>query len=362
MTGYDGGAAELQRTRELILHFGWNATCYQILNPGIRHWFSERGDAVVGYVLCHDVRVVAGAPVAPRDRLAQVADEFCREARHRGERVCYFCAEERLGSLYATAPSHSWVSLGAQPAWDPALWPAIPAHHASLRAQFNRARNKGVEVTEWSREHARGNPELQRCLREWLATRGLPPLHFLIEPQTLDRLYDRRIFVAERNGTACGFLVASPIPQRKGWLVEQFVRGRGAPNGTAELMIDTAMRALANSSYVTLGLSPLSHRGERPPDRNPIWLRLMLEWVRAHGRRFYNFGGLERFKAKFDPVSWEPIYAIANQPTFSPGMLYAIAEAFAAGSPIALVARALADALRSEARWLGDRVRPVGGR
>ena len=124
-------------------------------------------------------------------------------------------------------------------------------------------------------------------------------------------------------------------------------------------MIDAAMRGAAEigSEYITLGLSPLSQRGETPPDRNPLWLRLLLKWVRAHGRRFYNFGGLERFKAKFQPQWWEQIYAIANEPAFSPAMLYAIAEAFAAGSPVMLVGRALAGAVESEARWLLDRWR-----
>jgi len=29
------------RARELICQFGWNATAYQILNPGIDLWFSS---------------------------------------------------------------------------------------------------------------------------------------------------------------------------------------------------------------------------------------------------------------------------------------------------------------------------------
>jgi hypothetical protein len=30
----------LDRTRRIILKHGWNTTSYQILNPGIRRWFS----------------------------------------------------------------------------------------------------------------------------------------------------------------------------------------------------------------------------------------------------------------------------------------------------------------------------------
>jgi phosphatidylglycerol lysyltransferase len=77
--------------------------------------------------------------------------------------------------------------------------------------------------------------------------------------------------------------------------------------------------------------------------------------VRAHGRRFYNFEGLDRFKAKFAPDEWEEIVALADSPHFSPRALWAIAAAFAQGSPIALVARAVTRAARQEAHWLRRR-------
>jgi phosphatidylglycerol lysyltransferase len=221
---------------------------------------------------------------------------------------------------------------------------------SSLRAQFNRARNKGVRVTEWSLERAADNPALRRALTEWLADRHLPPLHFMVEPETLRYLDDRRVFVAERGDReVVGFTVFSPVPKRSGWLVEQIIRAKAAPNGTAELLLDTAVRAVAvdGAAYVTLGLSPLSERGT-PPIEVPAWLRLALKWVRVHGRRFYNFGGLDAFKAKFNPESWEPIYAIADSRTFPPRALYAIAGAFSGGAPLALVAKALVRAARQE--------------
>jgi phosphatidylglycerol lysyltransferase len=205
-----------------------------------------------------------------------------------------------------------------------------------------------------SAQDATGNPELKRALNEWLATRGLPPMHFLVEPETLSRLFDRRIFVARsKSGEIVAFLVASPAPARGGWLIEQFVRSWRAPNGTVELLLDAAMRALAAEGYgyVTLGLAPLSRHG-LGAQANPLWLRLLLRWVRAHGRRFYNFEGLDNFKAKFQPECWEPVFAIVNEPRFSPGALYAIAAAFSDGSPIWTIARALWRALLTECRWL----------
>src|SRR5215212_758832 len=81
---------DLQRVRALVLAHGWNATAYQIINPGITHWFAAAGDAVVGYVRRAGVRVVAGAPVCAAERLPAVAAEFEAAAHRAGERVCYF--------------------------------------------------------------------------------------------------------------------------------------------------------------------------------------------------------------------------------------------------------------------------------
>jgi phosphatidylglycerol lysyltransferase len=350
----DVNASSAARARELVLQNGWNATAYQILNPGIAHWFSVAGDAVVGFARHSRIRVVAGAPVCAPERLQEVVAEFAADARARGDRVCYFGAGARLEASMRGDGRHGTVGLGAQPSWDPRRWGAIIEHHASLRAQLHRARNKGVVVTRWNSERARNSPALERVLREWLQGLGLPPLHFLIETETIALTVDRRIFVAEREGAVVSYLVASPVPARCGWLIEQIVRGRGAPNGTSELLVDAAMRALAQdgSEYVTLGLAPLSKHSRYEGPEVPAWLALVLRWVRAHGRRFYDFDGLDRFKSKFRPEEWEEIIAIDDRAPFSPRALWAITGAFGGGSPLTLLARTMARAIVQELRWL----------
>jgi len=336
-----------------VLAHGWNATAYQILNPGIDLWFAPDRGAVIGFVRYGRARVVAGAPVCEASRLDEVAELFADETHQRGEYVCYFGAGDRLDARYGTDADWSRVLLGAQPSWDPHHWPAAVARRPSLRAQFNRARNKGVRIEEWPPNRAENHGALRRCLAEWLETRHLPPLHFLVEPETLSNLSDRRVFVAARGEREIlAFTVLSPVPARNGWLVEQIVRGHAAPNGTAELLLDYAVNAVAasGSTYVTLGLSPLSQRAKVSALDEPAWLKLVLRWVRLHGARFYNFGGLDSFKAKFNPEHWEPIFAISEGKTFPPGALYAIAGAFSGGNPTKLVAIALMRAVRDELR------------
>ena len=341
---------QFERARELVLKHGWNTTCFQIVNPGIEYWFGGDGESVVGYVTAGSARVVAGAPVCAEGAVRSVALAFEADARAEGLGVCYFGAEARLEAVFEKDRRHSRLLLGAQPVWHPANWPNIVAARTSLRAQFNRARNKGVSITEWSVEKATNNPLLRECLDAWFTLKGLPPLHFVIEPDTLGRLENRRIFVAEHNSRVAAFLVLSPIPTRKGWLTEQFPHHPKAPNGTVELMMDSAIRTLCDEGYeyVTLGLAPLSKRARIEPFENPFWLKIVLAWLRKHGQRFYNFDGLDAFKAKMSPEKWEPVFAISNEQTFSAGTLYAIASAFSGNQPVRMAFNGLRKAAGEE--------------
>jgi phosphatidylglycerol lysyltransferase len=348
-------AASCTNVRELVMTYGWNTTAYQILNPGFAYWFAPSAPAVVAYRRCRNVLVVAGAPVCPREALAAVTAEFERFASAEGCRVCYVCAADRLRETMHGSSNHSTIVIGAQPVWNPREWPQIAAARRSIREQLARARNKGVTVETITGMSGRTAPELERILAEWLNKRALPPLHFLVEPFIADRAHpDRLTMVARREGAAVAFLIASPVTARNGFLIEQVARSRKAPNGSSELLIDAAMRRLADEGrdYATLGLVALSTRAAGSKAMNPWWLRLMMRLARAHANRFYNFRGLERFRMKMAPARWETIFAIANEPRFSMRTLYAIGEAFAGIPPWQAVGLGVMRAIGQEShRW-----------
>ncbi|MFL6258235.1 MAG: hypothetical protein ACJ76Y_00875 [Thermoanaerobaculia bacterium] len=104
---------DVQRARELVLRWGWNAMAYQILNPGMRLWFSGDGEGVVGYVCANHYRVVAGAPVCPPERLAGTAEDSAADTRRAHKRLCYFGAQDRMLALLMEGPPGSALLLGA---------------------------------------------------------------------------------------------------------------------------------------------------------------------------------------------------------------------------------------------------------
>src|SRR6185437_1213665 len=144
--------------------------------------------------------------------------------------------------------------------------------------------------------------------------------------------------------------------RRNGFLVEQIIRSPRAPNGTAELLIDALMHALAESghTYVTMGMVALSHHADAGIGANPLWLRTIMRWARAHGRRFYHFDGLEHFRTKMIPDRWEMLYAISNEKRFSPATLHHVLGAFAQGSIAVMGVHALGRALAMEVGWLAQ--------
>jgi phosphatidylglycerol lysyltransferase len=330
---------DADKALRLVLEHSWNPIAYQILNPGIMHWFNGANSAVIGYVVANRVRVVAGAPICPPTILPRVTEEFEADATAHGERICYFHVGPRFASVLTRSGEHSIARIGALPYWNPSDWHSILKSDPSLRYQIARVRHKHVTVAELPGPVAAQSPELRDIRRQWLDRKHLPPLHFLIEPDIFHHLVNRRLFVASRAQEMIAYLLCSPMPNRNGWLFEQWAHSNSAPLGTSELLVHEAMVTLAAEGYreVTMGLTPLSSEGLVPGAPGPLWLKLMFRFMRMTANPLYNFKGLEHYKYKLRPHYSEPVYAVVKGRFFSPLNVLAIAHAFA-GSPLQLFA------------------------
>ncbi|RKG93773.1 bifunctional lysylphosphatidylglycerol flippase/synthetase MprF [Corallococcus terminator] len=315
---------ERERVLALLRRHGWNATSFQVLQPGFRYWFAPAGDGCVAYVDTGGAWVAGGGPIAAPERVRALVEGFHQAARSAGRRVSFFATESRFSQL---VPFHE-LPIGEQPVWDPANWETVVRGSRSLREQLRRARAHAVRVREVPAEvmETPGHPlrEAVEVLAEhWLDSRRMATMGFLVglAPDAFAR--ERRAFVAEVEGRVVGFLSVTPVFARDGWFLQDLLREPSAPNGTAETLVDAAMRAAAANGrrYVTLGLAPLS--GPVRP-----WLR----FARNAGRPLFDFEGLRAFKAKFRPDAWVPLFL--SHPSDEPAAwaVYDALRAFARGS------------------------------
>jgi len=300
-----------------LRRYGHDTVAPQGLAPELQHWFDA--DGFVAFVDTGTAWVAAGSPIAPAERLATVAARFTDAARARGRRACFFGVERPLVDAGAFA-----LAIGEHPVWDAWRWSDVLATSSSLRYQVRRAFNHEVRV----RPRSEGEPldAMRAVITRWQSAHAMPPMGFLADLDAAAVTRTRRILVAERRGQLVGFAGMLTIPSRQRVFIEHLIRAPGAPNGTAELLVDSAMRE-AGGCQLTLGLAPLS-------GSIPRWMRLT-RWL---GTPLYDFAGLRAFKEKLRPHTWEPVYLCTVRGSLPVALLDSL-RAFAGGSLLAFASR-----------------------
>jgi phosphatidylglycerol lysyltransferase len=282
---------------QMLRSHGRAAASFQILTSDLNYWFS--GQSCVAYSDVGGAWVALGGPIGPKEREAEVTRQFIQEARRRGKRVRFFAFENEVPVDAGLTALH----IGEQPVWNPADWPdSLPT---KIRGQLRRDLKKATvrlrlathaEIEDPSSATRRG---LDEVISQWLDTRKMAPMDFMVQVNPYSLARERRFFVAELEGKVVAALIAVPVYGRNGWFLETLLRDPRAPNGTVELLFSHAMETFAagGSSYVTFGMCPLSGANDT-----------ITKLIRRGAKSFYNFDGLRKFKGKLGPSEWEPVY------------------------------------------------------
>jgi phosphatidylglycerol lysyltransferase len=310
---------------------------------GLSRWTSPSGRGGFHYTDVKGYRVTAGLPHAASSDLQALHAEFANDCRSAGRKPLHFGMTNVALEFTPSGEARARWHIGDLPVFDLDRWRDDATIPAIIRTQAQRARRRDVTVRHVSARPRDGELNaLRTVLRHWLQGKSLPPLRFMTTPFLFDPWPDEGVFVAEQGGKVVGILVASRALFGTMYRVDAVVRGPGAPNGTAELLVADAFRNASGRgiTYATLGLAPLARRSGT---RTRGWQNRLSGIVRGLGEPFYSFAGLEAFKAKFHPDAWLPLYCAASGPRFTPADILAVARAFAGGS----IRRYAAAALRA---------------
>jgi phosphatidylglycerol lysyltransferase len=322
-------AASMKSRSDLLValqRFGLDSLSFTAVESSMLHWVDGETGAYVAYVDTGSAWVAVGSPLTSRALQKKAARNFVRAASDQSRRACFF------GVQAPESRDLTSLLIGEQPVIRPAEW--LVTQNRSLREQLRRAIAKGVRVRRVDpadlREGSALHCEVERCAAEWLAARHMEPMSFVVALELFHQPHEHRYFVAEVDGSIVEFLSAVPIYRRDGWLVEDVIRTREAPNGTSELLLDALVRDVASSRMVTLGLSPLTS--------HVVWpLRL----ARAATRPLFDFEGLHAFRRRLHPTAWEPVYLTHPRDQSRWLHLLKVLRAFASGSLLRFGVRSL---------------------
>jgi phosphatidylglycerol lysyltransferase len=318
----------------LVRKYGVDAVAFQGVASAMSLWLDpERDEAAVAYFDTSKAWIAAGGPVCPREDRHAVASRFVDAARRAGRRVSFFGVEER-GELASWPHLH----LGEQPSMRPSEWQNAVRASRTLKEQLRRARAKGVVATvTLSSELAPGTDlrrEVDVLLAKWLTSRRIEPMSFLVmaDPYAVPEAH--AYVVARRAGAVVGLLSAVPAYGEEGWLVEHLVSAKGAPNGTAETLLDAFHKSREETSYpdprISLGLAPLS-------GTETVWQTI----ARTLMRPLFDFEGLYQFKARLHPSEWRSVWLVVPEGSSVVLALFDALTAFAGGSLARFALRSL---------------------
>jgi len=309
-------SADQEVVLELLRKFGRNAYSFEVLEPGLSYWFCTDGDGVVAYVDRGFHWVALGGPICPRERLLQISTEFVAAAAQHRKAVAFFAVSDRFTQALGKDSGFDWLQIGEHPCWDPRRWAEIWEKAGKVRNRVKRAKREGISVRHAAfSEFQEGAPlrdELDALVNRWVQAHSIPPMQFMATVDLYSHGHERRYFLAQQNDRLVGLLMAVPVYGQNGWLLEDMVIERGTAGGTAEALIDLAMRTFGDegAGFASLGLVALSGLKCAGTWRH-ILFTFMLNWCYRSLSWLYNCQGLYAFRSKFLPTAWEPVYLVA---------------------------------------------------
>ena len=322
------GAEELERARALIARSDLSLA-NAALTGDKRLLFSDARDAFVMYQIAGRSWIALGDPVGSQAgaeelvwRLREISDH------HGGQMVFYQVAAERL-ALYVDLGLAA-MKIGEEARVPLADFSLEGGARADLRQSHRRAQRDGAtfEVVQPQSVDAL-LPVLGRISEAWLTSKSTGEKRFSVGAFTPQYVRQFPLAVVRSQGEPAAFANLWTTGTKAELSVDLMRFDPDAPRGAMDyLFIELMLWGRAQGyRWFNLGMAPLSGLEAHP--LAPAWHRVG-NFIFRHGEHFYNFEGLRRYKAKFDP-SWEPRYLVARGGIALPRVLVDVSVLIAGG-------------------------------
>ncbi len=158
---------------------------------------------------------------------------------------------------------------------------------------------------------------INESIEEWLANKKSPPLGFLNKVEPWRLIEHKKLFILEQKNEIKAFLFCTPIFPKNGFFFSDYIRKPDARAGTIELLFIEAMRILKDQNYnfVTLGLSPFAQLDKSyATTKKDLFFYHLMNICFNKLKYPLDFHSIYKFKNKFDPSNYEPIFIASNTP------------------------------------------------
>jgi phosphatidylglycerol lysyltransferase len=298
-------AEDLSRARGLISSCS-QAMANAVLSGDKRLLFSNSGDAFLMYQINGRSWVALGDPIGEREAQEELVWRF-RELsdRHAGWTVFYQVSAERL-PLYVDL-GLAVMKLGEEARVSLPDFSLEGSARAELRTQRRRAeRDRATFEVLQPQQLPALLPKLQAVSDAWLEDKAVAEKGFSVGAFSQNYIGNFPVAVVRCGEELVAFASLWIAGTGEEIAVDLMRFGPDAPRGAMDYLFVELMLWGRTQGYrwLNLGMAPLAGLEQHP--LAPAWHRVG-NFVFRYGEHFYNFDGLRRYKAKFNPV-WESKY------------------------------------------------------
>lgn len=268
--------------------------------------FSDCGQAFVMYGRRGRTWIVLSDPVGARAAWPALVTKFVRAAKAEGCRVAFYQVSQAFLPT-AVDTGFRLFKLGDQAVLDLTTFDLKGGDWLKLRRSINRAERDGLEFAVLPASAVPAfMDELGAVSDRWLAHHNAAEKGFSLGTFQRGYVASHPVAVIRLEGRIVAFANILTTETRTTAFIDLMRHLPGVHRGAMDLLFVRIIQHLQAEGYLklNLGMAPLSGLSNRACA--PLWHRLG-RFVFENGERFYNFKGVQAFKAKFDP-DWQPRY------------------------------------------------------
>lgn len=305
-------------------NYSSHPSAFLALNSKTCHFTDKDSPGFIAYRPSGGYLFQLGSVFSPKDQQVQLLQKFRDFARIQKKQICALQLRPEDIGLYRDA-GFRLNQLGRSYSLDLRSFTTAGSKFTRLRNKIHRARKAGVEVFELGVDQSpseRYDNELQALTAEWLHNKGRfkKLLDFMVGELGGPHDSMRRIFIALKDNSVCGFISYVPVwGAQAGFMHDLSRRSPHSPPGVMELLNVTAMNRFKSEevTHLHFGLTPFMGCGS---DTDIIagrskFVSWLLKTLSTHGDAVYPAQSQAQYKLKWKPGLVVPEY-VAYQGRF----------------------------------------------
>lgn len=291
--------------------------------------FNDRRDAFLMYQVSRRSWVALGDPVGEREGQEELVWRFRELSDRHGSWPVFYQVSAECLPLYVDL-GLAVLKLGEEARVYLPEFSLEGSARAELRTQRRRAERDGATFEVVQPDGVEPLlPRLKVISDTWLADKATAEKGFSVGAYSPAYVANFPVALVRCEGDPVAFATLWIAGSGEELAVDLMRFGPDAPRGAMDFLFVELMLWGRQQGYrwLNLGMAPLAGLEHHP--LAPAWHRVG-NFVFRHGEHFYNFEGLRRYKAKFNPV-WDSKYLASPGGLALPRVLLDVSALIAGG-------------------------------